>query len=57
MKYYRIIFSDCSETVGKSKNIKDMRRDANRYCRMWNLTETISDIEEISEEEYLQNIR
>lgn len=52
MKYYLITFSDYSETIGKQENLAKMRADANRYCRMWNLAETVRDIIEISEAEY-----
>ncbi len=52
MRYYLISFSDYSETIGKAKNRNDMLRDANAYCRAWNLSETIRDVREITEEEY-----
>lgn len=52
MKYYKIIFSDYSETIGKQENKAKMQADANRYCKMWGLSETVREIIEISENEY-----
>lgn len=52
MKYYKIIFSDYSETIGKQKNKTAMLKDARIYCKQWNLTETVKEIIEISETEY-----
>ena len=52
MKYYKIIFSDYSETIGKQTNKTAMMKDARAYCRMWNLEETIKEVIEISEAEY-----
>lgn len=52
MKYYRIIFSDYSETIGKQANKAAMEKDARAYCRAWNLEETIKEVIEISETEY-----
>lgn len=52
MKYYKIIFSDYSETIGKQTSKAAMLKDANAYCRAWDLTETIKEIIEISETEY-----
>ena len=57
MKYYLITFSDYSETIGKNDNITKMRADANRYCKMWGLSETVRDITEISENEYNEKLR
>ena len=52
MKFYKIIFSDYSETTGKQKNAAEMMKDARRYCKMWNLEETPKEVIEISETEY-----
>lgn len=52
MKYYLIIFSDYSETIGKQTSRAAMLKDARSYCRQWNLAETIKDVIQITEEEY-----
>lgn len=52
MKYYKIIFSDYSETIGKQTNKAAMERDARQYCRLWNLEETVREVIEITETEY-----
>ena len=52
MKYYKIIFSDYSETIGKQTSKAAMERDARQYCRAWNLEETVKDVIEITETEY-----
>jgi hypothetical protein len=52
MKYYKIIFSDYSETIGKQTSKAAMERDARQYCRVWNLEETVKDVIEITETEY-----
>ena len=52
MKYYKIFFSDYSETIGKAANKREMQKNANLYVKQWNLTEKITDIQEISETEY-----
>ena len=52
MKYFKIIFSDYSETVGKQENKQKMLADARLYCKMWNLTETVREVIEITETEY-----
>lgn len=57
MKYYKIIFTDGSETIGKQKNKTEMRKDANLYCRQWQLSERIQSINEISEAEYNSRLR
>ena len=57
MKYYLITFSDYSETIGKAANTTEMRNQAKAYCKAWNLTETVSDIIEISESEYNNKLR
>ena len=54
MKFYKIIFSDYSETIGKQENRAAMERDARKYCKMWNLSETVREVIEISEAEYIQ---
>ncbi len=50
--YYKVIFSDFSDTVGYAKNMSAMRADANRYIRMWDLDISVSQIVAISESEY-----
>lgn len=57
MKYYLITFSDWSETIGKQANKAAMMRDARKYCRMWDLTETVREIQEITEEEYTRRLK
>lgn len=52
MKYYKIIFSDYSETTGKQTSKAAMLKDARQYCRAWNLEETVKEVIEITEEEY-----
>lgn len=52
MKYYLVIFSDYSETVGKQTNRAAMERDARQYCKMWGLSETVREVQEITAEEY-----
>ena len=57
MKYYKIIFSDFSETIGKQQNKNKMMQDARQYCRLWNLPETVREVIEISESEYNERSR
>ena len=52
MKYYIVIFSDFSETVGKQTSKSAMMKDARMYCKMWNLSETVREVKEITPEEY-----
>ena len=52
MKYYKIIFSDYSETIGKQASKTAMEKDARAYCRAWNLEETVREVIEITESEY-----
>lgn len=52
MKYYKIIFSDYSETIGTQKNKSEMMKDARHYCQIWNLSETVREVIEITEAEY-----
>lgn len=52
MKYYKIIFSDYSETIGKQENKTAMMKDARHYCKVWNLSETVKEVIEITEAEY-----
>ena len=52
MKYYKIIFSDYSETIGKQTSRQAMERDARQYCKMWNLSETVREVVEITAQEY-----
>lgn len=54
MKYFKIIFSDYSETTGKQTTRANMERDARKYCKMWNLSETVREVIEISEAEYIR---
>ena len=53
MKFYKVIFSDYSETVGKQTSRAAMERDARQYCKIWNLSETVREVIEISEAEYI----
>lgn len=57
MKFYKIIFSDYSETIGKQANRAAMERDARKYCKMWNLSETVREVVEITETEYNERTR
>ena len=57
MKFYKIIFSDYSETIGKQTNRANMERDARKYCKMWNLSETVREVVEITETEYNERTR
>lgn len=57
MKFYKIIFSDYSETIGKQTNRAAMERDARKYCKMWNLSETVREVIEITETEYNERTR
>ena len=57
MKFYKIIFSDYSETIGKQANRAAMERDARKYCKMWNLSETVREVIEITETEYNERTR
>lgn len=52
MKYFLVVFSDYSETIGKQKSKAAMMKDARQYCKMWNLSETVREVMEITEEEY-----
>lgn len=54
MKYYKIVFSDYSETVGKQTSRAAMEKDARHYCKIWNLSETVREVIEISEAEYIK---
>lgn len=57
MRYYKIIFSDYSETIGKQTSRQAMERDARKYCKMWNLSETVREVIEITETEYNERTR
>lgn len=57
MKYYKIIFSDYSETIGKQANKAAMMKDARQYCRLWNIEETVQEVVEITETEYNERSR
>ena len=57
MRFYKIIFSDYSETIGKQANRAAMERDARKYCKMWNLSETVREVVEITETEYNERTR
>lgn len=37
LKNYTIFFSDGTDTTGKAKNKTEMRKQANRYIRAWQL--------------------
>lgn len=52
MKYYLVIFSDYSETIGTFKNKTEALKAGRLYCRLWDLSETVKDVKEITEEEY-----
>lgn len=52
MKYFKVIFSDYSETVGEYKTRADAERGARHYCEVWNLSETVREVSEITLEEY-----
>ena len=54
MKYFKIIFSDYSETTGKQTSRAAMEKDARHYCKIWNLSETVREVIEISEAEYIK---
>ena len=57
MKYFLITFSDYSETIGKQTSKAAMMKDARHYCKIWNLSETVREVIEISEEEYKRRSR
>ena len=48
MKNYIIYFSDGTDTTGKAINKTEMRKQANRYIRAWQLDCCVSRIEEIN---------
>lgn len=52
MKYYIVIFSDYSETIGTAKSAAEMMKSARHYCKLWNLAETPREVIEITETEY-----
>jgi len=52
MKYYRIIFSDYSETIGTYKNKTEAEKGGRHYCKIWNLDISFREAIEITEEEY-----
>jgi hypothetical protein len=57
MRYYQINFTDGTDTIGKQVNKAAMRKDANLYCRQWQLEERVESIIEITEEEYNSRLR
>lgn len=57
MKYYQINFTDGTGTIGKQANKAAMRKDANLYCRQWQLDCRVESIIEISETEYTSKLR
>ena len=57
MRYYRIYFSDCTDTIGKAANKTEIRKEARKYIKAWSLDLSIDRIEEITPEEYEQNRR
>lgn len=48
MKDYIIYFSDETDTTGKAINKTEMRKQANRYIRAWQLDCRVSRIEEVN---------
>lgn len=52
MRYYKIIFSDYSETIGTAANKAEALKNGRHYCKIWNLSETVREVVEISENEY-----
>lgn len=52
MKYYRIYFSDCTDTIGKAATAAEIRKEARKYIKAWGLDLSIDRIEEITPEEY-----
>lgn len=57
MKYYLILFTDCTDTIGKQTSKTAMMKDAKYYCKAWGLDCTVQNIIEITEEEYNSRIR
>lgn len=57
MKYYLILFTDCTDTIGKQTSKTAMMKDAKHYCKAWGLDCTVQNIIEITEEEYNSRIR
>ena len=57
MKYFKIIFSDYRETTGKQTSKSAMIKDARHYCKIWNLSETVREVIEITETEYNERTR
>ena len=52
MKYYKIIFSDYSETIGTAASKAEALKNGRHYCKIWNLSETVREVIEITEAEY-----
>ena len=52
MRYYKINFSDYSYTIGIFKSKKDALSSGRLYCRQWQLEEKVTDVEEITSEQY-----
>lgn len=48
MKDYIIYFSDGTDTTGKAINKTEMRKQANKYIRAWQLDCCVSRIEEVN---------
>ena len=46
MKDYIVYFTDGTDTTGKARNKTEMRRQANRYIRAWQLDCRVLRIEE-----------
>lgn len=57
MRYYRIYFSDCTDTIGKAATAAEIRREARQYIKAWGLDCSVERIEEITPEEYNRNRR
>jgi hypothetical protein len=52
MKYFKVIFSDYSETIGTYKTKTEAEKGARHYCKIWNLDIVPREVIEISESEY-----
>lgn len=51
IKNYTIYFSDGTDTTGRAKNKTEMRKQANKYIRAWNLDCHIINI--VADEEFI----
>ena len=57
MRFYQINFTDGTDTIGKQTNKAAMRKDANLYCRQWQLDARVESIIEITEAEYTSKLK